>query len=74
MDIGDLFSSLNGDTSTNASEPINDSDKPVVTEYNILVDFPEAEAVLALSSDRSETDVRAAFKDMSFATKDADTK
>lgn len=74
LDIGDLFSSLNGDASNNVSKPLNDADKPVIIEYNILVDFPEAEAVLALSSDRSEEDVRAAFKELSFAIKDANTK
>ena len=74
LGIDDLFSSLNGDAPDDTSELLDDADKPVVTEYNILVAFPEAEAVLALSSDRSEEDVRAAFRDMSFATEDADTE
>lgn len=70
-DITDLFSALSGDSS---DEYIEDADRPIITEYGILVDFPEAEAVLAMSSDRSEKDVRAAFKDMSFATEDVDTQ
>lgn len=74
LGIDDLFSSLDGDAPDDTSELLDDADKPVVTEYNILVAFPEAEAVLALSSDRSEEDVRAAFRDMSFATEDADTE
>ena len=70
-DITDLFSAFSGDSS---DEYIEDADRPIITEYGILVDFPEAEAVLAMSSDRSEKDVRAAFKDMSFATEDVDTQ
>lgn len=74
LEINDIFSSLNGAATDDSSKLLDDADKPVVIEYNILVDFPEAEAVLALSSGRSEEDVRAAFKDMSFATEDADTE
>lgn len=74
LGIEDLFSALAGNAPDKSSKRIDDAEKPVITEYGILVDFPEAEAVLAMSSDCTEADVRAAFKDISFATENADTK